>query len=54
MKAALKRVTTAMGKMYSSLYNIPNQECIDGLINSSMGDIRSAINNLHLTALKGE
>lgn len=53
MKSAMKRVTSLMNKRFVSLYSVPSQECIDSIINSSMGDIRSAINNLHFTFLKG-
>ncbi|XP_041979281.1 cell cycle checkpoint protein RAD17 isoform X2 [Aricia agestis] len=53
LKSALKRAAEVISKKYSSSYNTPTTELIDSVVNSSGGDIRSAILNLHFACLKG-
>ncbi|CAH0715609.1 unnamed protein product, partial [Brenthis ino] len=53
LKTALKRATDIISKKYTSTYNIPSTDLIDSVVNSSGGDVRSAILNLHFASLKG-
>lgn len=53
LKAALKRAVDIISKKYTSTYNIPTADVIESVVNSSGGDIRSAILNLHFASLKG-
>ncbi|CAG9561953.1 unnamed protein product [Danaus chrysippus] len=53
LKGALKRASTIMNNKFSSTYNNPTTEIIDSVVNSSGGDVRSAILNLHFACLKG-
>ncbi|XP_046965914.1 cell cycle checkpoint protein RAD17 [Vanessa cardui] len=53
LKAALKRAADIISKKYNSTYNVPTVELIESVVNSSGGDIRSAILNLHFASLKG-
>ncbi|XP_032517738.2 cell cycle checkpoint protein RAD17 isoform X2 [Danaus plexippus] len=53
LKAALKRASAIMNSKFSSTYNNPTNEIIDSVVNSSGGDVRSAILNLHFACLKG-
>lgn len=53
LKAALKRATDIITKKYSNLYNIPPADVVESIVNTSGGDIRSAILNLHFASLKG-
>ncbi|CAG4956078.1 unnamed protein product [Colias eurytheme] len=53
LKAALKRAVDIISKKYLSMYNIPSASVVDSVVNSSGGDVRSAILNLHFASLKG-
>ncbi|CAH2048589.1 unnamed protein product, partial [Iphiclides podalirius] len=53
LKAALKRATDIISKKYSAIYNIPSTDIIESVVNTSAGDVRSAILNLHFASLKG-
>ncbi|CAH2096262.1 unnamed protein product [Euphydryas editha] len=53
LKAALKRAVDIISKKYTFTYNIPTADLIESIVNSSGGDIRSAILNLHFASLKG-
>ncbi|XP_023936101.2 cell cycle checkpoint protein RAD17 isoform X2 [Bicyclus anynana] len=53
LKAALKRATEIITKKYTSTYNIPTADIIESVVNTSGGDVRSAILNLHFASLKG-
>ncbi|CAG4982922.1 unnamed protein product [Parnassius apollo] len=53
LRSALKRVSDIISKKYSTMYNIPTTDIIDSVVNSSAGDVRSAILNLHFASLKG-
>ncbi|XP_037971064.2 cell cycle checkpoint protein RAD17 [Plutella xylostella] len=53
LKSALKRVSEIISKKYSSVYTTPGADLIDCVINSSAGDVRSAVLNLHFACLKG-
>ncbi|CAH2232861.1 jg16621 [Pararge aegeria aegeria] len=53
LKAALKRASDIISKKYTSTYNIPTADIIESVVNTSGGDVRSAILNLHFASLKG-
>lgn len=53
LKSALKRIAEIISKKYSSVYNTPSAELIECVVNSSGGDVRSAVLNLHFACLKG-
>ncbi|XP_073956878.1 rad17 checkpoint clamp loader component isoform X2 [Choristoneura fumiferana] len=53
LKAALKRVSEIISKKHTTMYNKPTAELIDCVVNSSAGDVRSAVLNLHFACLKG-
>lgn len=38
---------------YSDTYTVPNQQVVDDIISSSMGDIRCAVNQFYFASLKG-
>lgn len=52
MQKALKNAQSIMSKE-NEVYKIISQDCIDSIANSSTGDIRNAIINLHFSSLKG-
>ncbi|XP_045772916.1 cell cycle checkpoint protein RAD17 [Maniola jurtina] len=53
LKAALKRASDIISKKFTSTYNIPTADVIESVVNTSGGDVRSAILNLHFACLKG-
>ncbi|VVC89302.1 unnamed protein product [Leptidea sinapis] len=53
LRAALKRASEIISQHFGSTYNTPNSDIIESVINSSGGDVRSAITNLHFALLKG-
>lgn len=53
LKTALKRVSEIISKKHTTMYNKPTAELIDCVVNSSAGDVRSAVMNLHFACLKG-
>ncbi|XP_013145094.1 PREDICTED: cell cycle checkpoint protein RAD17 isoform X2 [Papilio polytes] len=53
LRAALKRASDIINKKYDSMYNIPTMDLIESVVNTSGGDVRSAILNLHFASLKG-
>ncbi|XP_053609797.1 cell cycle checkpoint protein RAD17 [Plodia interpunctella] len=53
LKGALKRVAGIISKKHTAVYNIPTSDMIDCVVNSSGGDVRSAVLNLHFACLKG-
>ncbi|XP_014367105.2 cell cycle checkpoint protein RAD17 [Papilio machaon] len=53
LRAALKRTSDIISKKFDSMYNIPTTDLIESVLNTSGGDIRSAILNLHFASLKG-
>ncbi|XP_072949161.1 cell cycle checkpoint protein RAD17-like isoform X1 [Epargyreus clarus] len=53
LKLALKRASDIISKKYTSMYNVPTNDLIESVVNSSGGDVRSAILNLHFACLKG-
>ncbi|CAK1556326.1 unnamed protein product [Leptosia nina] len=53
LKCALKRAVDIISKKFTSMYNIPSPALVDSVVNSSGGDVRSAILNLHFASLKG-
>ncbi|XP_049873553.1 cell cycle checkpoint protein RAD17 [Pectinophora gossypiella] len=53
LRAALKRVADIINKKHSAVYNIPTSDVIECVVNSSTGDVRSAVLNLHFACLKG-
>ncbi|CAH0398386.1 unnamed protein product [Chilo suppressalis] len=53
LRSALKRVSELISKKYISFYDIPTSDMIECVVNSSAGDIRSAVLNLHFACLKG-
>lgn len=54
LRAALKRASDIINKKYDSMYNIPTMDLIESVVNTSGGDVRSAILNLHFASLKGK
>ncbi|XP_072949162.1 cell cycle checkpoint protein RAD17-like isoform X2 [Epargyreus clarus] len=52
LKLALKRASDIISKKYTSMYNVPTNDLIESVVNSSGGDVRSAILNLHFACLK--
>lgn len=54
LKAALKRVSDIISKKFSDMYTAPSAELIECVVNSSSGDVRSAVLNLHFACLKGK
>lgn len=54
LKSALKRVATIINQKHKSVYNTPTTDVIECVVNSSVGDVRSAVLNLHFACLKGE
>ncbi|KAM3965327.1 rad17 checkpoint clamp loader component [Aphomia sociella] len=53
LKSALKRVSEIINKKHQLIYNVPTTDMIDCVVNSSAGDVRSAVLNLHFACLKG-
>ncbi|XP_063825509.1 cell cycle checkpoint protein RAD17 [Ostrinia nubilalis] len=53
LRSALKRVSEIISKKYTSVYNVPTADMIECVVNSSAGDVRSAVLNLHFASLKG-
>ncbi|PZC79496.1 hypothetical protein B5X24_HaOG216276 [Helicoverpa armigera] len=53
LKAALKRVANIINKNHTAVYNTPTADIIECVVNSSAGDVRSAVLNLHFACLKG-
>lgn len=53
LKSALKRVATIITRKHTAIYNTPTTDLIDCVVNSSAGDVRSAVLNLHFACLKG-
>ncbi|KAH9644821.1 hypothetical protein HF086_007909 [Spodoptera exigua] len=53
LKAALKRVSNIISKKHTAVYNCPTADVIECVVNSSAGDVRSAVLNLHFACLKG-
>ncbi|XP_063536398.1 cell cycle checkpoint protein RAD17 [Cydia strobilella] len=53
LKSALKRVSEIISKNHTIMYNKPTAELVDCVVNSSAGDVRSAVLNLHFACLKG-
>ncbi|XP_068633370.1 cell cycle checkpoint protein RAD17 isoform X2 [Battus philenor] len=53
LRAALKRASDIISKKYSATYNIPTTDIVESVVNTSAGDIRSAILNLHFACLQG-
>lgn len=53
LKSALKRVAEIINKKHTSVYNSPTLDIIECVVNSSGGDVRSAVLNLHFACLKG-
>lgn len=53
LKSALKRVSEIISKRYTSIYTVPTPDMIECVVNSSVGDVRSAVLNLHFACLKG-
>ncbi|XP_026734963.1 cell cycle checkpoint protein RAD17 isoform X4 [Trichoplusia ni] len=53
LKMALKRVAGIINKKHTAVYNPPTPDLIECVVNSSAGDVRSAVLNLHFACLKG-
>ncbi|KAL0883219.1 hypothetical protein ABMA27_016651 [Loxostege sticticalis] len=53
LRSALKRVSEIISKKYTSVYNVPTADMIECVVNSSAGDVRSAVLNLHFACLRG-
>ncbi|XP_013186926.1 cell cycle checkpoint protein RAD17 isoform X2 [Amyelois transitella] len=53
LKGALKRIAEIISKKHTAVYNIPTSDMIECVVNSSGGDVRSAVLNLHFACLKG-
>lgn len=53
LKGALKRAAEIIKNKFSDSYNLPTADLIESVVNSSSGDVRSAILNLHFASLKG-
>ncbi|KAJ8731394.1 hypothetical protein PYW07_004558 [Mythimna separata] len=53
LKAALKRVDSIISRKHTAVYNCPTADVIECVVNSSAGDVRSAVLNLHFACLKG-
>ncbi|XP_026324407.1 cell cycle checkpoint protein RAD17, partial [Hyposmocoma kahamanoa] len=53
LRVALKRAAEIISKKHTSMYNIPTADMIECVVNSSGGDVRSAVLNLHFACLKG-
>ncbi|KAJ2949062.1 hypothetical protein O0L34_g6002 [Tuta absoluta] len=53
LKSALKRVADIISKKHTAMYNTPTTDMIECVLNSSVGDIRSAVLTLHFACLKG-
>lgn len=53
LRSALKRVAEIISKKHTSVYNMPTTDMIECVVNSSAGDVRSAVLNLHFACLKG-
>ncbi|CAG9786694.1 unnamed protein product [Diatraea saccharalis] len=53
LRSALKRVAELISKNHTSIYNTPTGDMIECVVNSSAGDVRSAVLNLHFACLKG-
>ncbi|XP_022814003.1 cell cycle checkpoint protein RAD17 isoform X4 [Spodoptera litura] len=53
LRAALKRVASIISKKHTAVYNCPTADVIECVVNSSAGDVRSAVLNLHFACLKG-
>ncbi|GBP39295.1 Cell cycle checkpoint protein RAD17 [Eumeta japonica] len=53
LRTALNRVSDIISKKFKTNYNKPTTEQIECVVNSSAGDVRSAILNLHFACLKG-
>ncbi|XP_028043068.1 cell cycle checkpoint protein RAD17 isoform X2 [Bombyx mandarina] len=53
LRSALKRMAEIISKKYKSMYNAPTSDLIECVVNSSAGDVRSAVTNLHFACLKG-
>ncbi|CAH0585773.1 unnamed protein product [Chrysodeixis includens] len=54
LKMALKRVAAIINKKHTAVYNSPSPDLIECVVNSSAGDVRSAVLNLHFACLKGK
>ncbi|XP_075977968.1 rad17 checkpoint clamp loader component isoform X1 [Anticarsia gemmatalis] len=53
LRSALKRVASIISKKHAAVYNNPTADAIECVVNSSVGDVRSAVLNLHFSCLKG-
>ncbi|CAB3261398.1 unnamed protein product [Arctia plantaginis] len=53
LKSALKRVAAIINQKHKLIYNTPTTDVVDCVVNSSVGDVRSAVLNLHFACLKG-
>ncbi|KAG6443710.1 hypothetical protein O3G_MSEX003015 [Manduca sexta] len=53
LRSALKRVAEIIYNKHTSVYTVPSSEMIDCIVNSSAGDVRSAVLNLHFACLRG-
>lgn len=52
MKMALKRAT-ALVLENSDIFKLPSQSTVDAIMNTAMGDIRSAVNQYYMASLLG-
>ncbi|XP_075977969.1 rad17 checkpoint clamp loader component isoform X2 [Anticarsia gemmatalis] len=52
LRSALKRVASIISKKHAAVYNNPTADAIECVVNSSVGDVRSAVLNLHFSCLK--